>query len=271
MKKSVLLMAGLMAMALAGSAQAATMFAVQGGAPVADKFTVDETGVVNAAGQPTIFGSKIAGGLATAPAPTGITLTVPQGNFHFASVGANFADAAFLVQHSTLEAPGFPDVYSSGTAPNFAFYRINKNAAGATILPRVNNDLGYLNFGTIDASRDPNTDAAYRRNIALFRVRAETTWTALNNTPAYFVWSTSLNTTPVTGQGASEKMRLSSDGRLGIGMANITPAPASLIPTSKLQVVGLIEYADNATAISNGLNEGAFYRTGDVVKVVHIP
>ena len=40
-------------------------------------------------------------------------------------------------------------------------------------------------------------------------------------------------------------------------------------PTAALQVVGLVEYADNATAITAGLTAGAFYRTGDLLKVVH--
>ena len=40
-------------------------------------------------------------------------------------------------------------------------------------------------------------------------------------------------------------------------------------PTAKLTVVGLAEHADNAAAISAGLTTGAFYRTGDLLKVVH--
>lgn len=39
--------------------------------------------------------------------------------------------------------------------------------------------------------------------------------------------------------------------------------------TSKLQVVGLQEFDDNADAVNGGLTVGAFYRTGDVLKVVH--
>ena len=48
-------------------------------------------------------------------------------------------------------------------------------------------------------------------------------------------------------------------GNVGIGTTS---------PTSKLQVVGLIDYATNALAIAGGLTVGAFYHTSGVVKVV---
>ena len=50
------------------------------------------------------------------------------------------------------------------------------------------------------------------------------------------------------------------DGNVGIGTSS---------PTAKLHVVGLLEYTDNADALANGLTIGAFYRTGDLLKVVH--
>ena len=50
------------------------------------------------------------------------------------------------------------------------------------------------------------------------------------------------------------------EGDVGIGTST---------PTSKLQVVGLAEHADNAAALTAGLTIGAFYRTGDLLKVVH--
>ncbi len=53
---------------------------------------------------------------------------------------------------------------------------------------------------------------------------------------------------------------LNGNGNIGINCDN---------PSSKLQVVGLPEYADNATALAAGLTVGAFYRTGDILKVVH--
>jgi hypothetical protein len=55
-------------------------------------------------------------------------------------------------------------------------------------------------------------------------------------------------------------MAIKTSGDVGIGTTN---------PTAKLQVVGLAEYADNAAALAAGLTVGAFYRTGDVLKVVH--
>lgn len=55
-------------------------------------------------------------------------------------------------------------------------------------------------------------------------------------------------------------MQIDAGGNVGIN---------STAPTAKLQVVGLVEYADNATALGAGLTAGAFYRTGDFLKVVH--
>ena len=49
-------------------------------------------------------------------------------------------------------------------------------------------------------------------------------------------------------------------GNVGIGTTN---------PNSKLSIVGLSEYADNAAALSAGLVAGDLYRTGDLLKIVH--
>ena len=50
------------------------------------------------------------------------------------------------------------------------------------------------------------------------------------------------------------------DGNVGIGTTD---------PTAPLQVVGIAEYTNNTTALAAGLTAGAFYRTGDLLKVVH--
>ena len=59
--------------------------------------------------------------------------------------------------------------------------------------------------------------------------------------------------------GYTEKMTIKNDGKVGIGATN---------PTSKLQVVGLPVYANNAGAIAGGLTAGAFYRTATGVLMV---
>lgn len=56
-----------------------------------------------------------------------------------------------------------------------------------------------------------------------------------------------------------ENLIIDNDGNIG----NI------LTMTSKLHITGLLEFTDNADALANSLTAGAFYRTGDIVKVVH--
>ena len=60
--------------------------------------------------------------------------------------------------------------------------------------------------------------------------------------------------------GSSASMNILDNGNTGIG---------TNAPTAKLQVVGLAEHADNSAATTAGLTAGAFYRTGDLLKVVH--
>jgi hypothetical protein len=73
----------------------------------------------------------------------------------------------------------------------------------------------------------------------------------------------SFHTSDTPGAPGTAKMVMDSTGKVGIG---------TTVPTSKLQVVGLSTFANNAAAVAGGLSVGAFYRTGgdpDVVCVVH--
>lgn len=263
MKKSVLLMAGFMAVALAGSAQAAPMFAVQDGLGN-DKFTVDAAG--DSTGNNVTLSGKFAGGLQNVPVPSGLGYTAPTagaGVFHYATVGPTTTESAFMIQHAVTPVGG---VYNPQSAGNFTFYRINKSNDATPIysLPTSGAFLGYLSFGTIDPAGNPNGSPRYTTATVAAKAEAGGTtnpaaWTAITNTPTYLTFWT----TNVTGgvNNFTEKMRLTSDGKLGIGVAGT--------PTSKLQVVGLPVCPDNATAKAAapggcGIGVGGFYIQGPV-------
>jgi hypothetical protein len=120
-----------------------------------------------------------------------------------------------------------------------------------TGMPLKDNRLGYILMGGKDAT-------AVNRNSTGIVGYAESDWVP-SSYPAYFAFET-------TQSGAttrSEKMRVTGDGKVGIGTKS---------PTSSLQVVGIPIFANNAAAIAGNLTAGAFYRTGadpDVLCIVH--
>jgi len=251
MKKSVMLMVGFMAVALAGSAQAATMFAVQNSGGTADMTAISDAGDITTAG-------KYFQGQQNVPLGAGPAITGPAGSFHLASQGNVGAAPAFLAQHAAYPLTLGGTDYGIGLAPNFSFYRINRNDAShptaplAYALPMATNKLGYFNFGTINTAVDPNLGTS-RKNAAQFAVSAETNWTSVTDTPTFFTWS---NT--VVGGPLLEKMRLTSTGNLGIGTS---------APTSKLHVVGLLT-EPSPGVVPAGLTTGAFYKTATGVVMV---
>lgn len=257
MKKGVLLMAGLLAVSLAGSAQAATMFAVQNSGGV-DQAAITDTGDITANGTLNL-GGRFAGGLGNVPkGPIGQTIAGPAGVFHVASESNSGFSASFLAQHVANPSAVGGSAFGASIAPNFSFYRVNRyDASHPTTplqysLPLTDQALGFFNFGTLNTAVDPNSGTS-RKNVAFFYVKAESNFTSLTDTPTYFSWQNA-----VTGAGLTERMRLSAQGNLGIGTTGT--------PTSRLQVVGL-QVSDAGPPA--GLTSGAFYRTtAGVVMVV---
>lgn len=138
----------------------------------------------------------------------------------------------------------------------------NRGAVGATALPNAGDRLGYFLFGSFD----PIGGRAL--NAAGVTFRADGAWSSDGGANLSVPSSISFETCdvpipPATASVKVERIRVSGSGNVGIGTS---------APTSKLQVVGLPVFANNAAAITGGLTAGAFYRTGgdpDLVAVVH--
>lgn len=123
------------------------------------------------------------------------------------------------------------------------------------------NGVGIGTLGGGNVGLDINRDTPWGSNTAFYGIRTRNKIPTGTNLGAFY--GAYIGAPQLTGGNTNEKFALVTEedaGDVGIGTVN---------PTSKLQVVGLEEYADNADAISNGLTPGAFYRTGDLLKVVH--
>ncbi|KAF0218756.1 MAG: hypothetical protein FD174_2539 [Geobacteraceae bacterium] len=108
--------------------------------------------------------------------------------------------------------------------------------------------LGNLNFRGYDGTNfNSSANAAIVANA-----EEDFTPTSMATRLVFF-------TTPVGQAFGAERLRITPSGNIGIGTS---------APTSKLQVVGLPVYADNAAALLGGLTAGAFYRTSTGVLMV---
>jgi hypothetical protein len=147
----------------------------------------------------------------------------------------------FSIQANKGLTPNFPEYESTagfqatgtGTNPGKVFMHSTDGNSGAR-------DIGYLNFSS-------NVLAS----IAQIKARTNGSF----DDDGQLLFYTSQSTL-----GAQQRMIIDGLGRVGINKTN---------PNSKLSVDGLVEYTDNATALAAGLTAGDFYRTGDILKVVH--
>ena len=143
-------------------------------------------------------------------------------------------------------------------------YELDIESVGTASLRLRGDDTGYTNAGVILEA----TQSANARGLGIF----------MHDDPADNEWymgrpyagndrfvinrkgSVTGHDESTADDATNNLLTLDSNGNMGIGEPN---------PTSKLQVIGLPSYADNSAALSGGLSIGAFYRTGDLLKVVH--
>lgn len=223
---------------LAVPAMAADKLVVKNSAGTADVFKVDDSGSITAAG---VFKFDPVGG------KVGFASANPLSSFHMVDTSTSTARGLIVAQHN-----GDTVTWSTG----FHAANINlRKSRGIETDPKAvqwNATDGGDYIATIHAQA---YDGAAYQNGASFAYRIDGPVTANSTPTALFVY---------TGDRAPNKLvnfKVMSNGNVGIGMHLATP-------TSKLQVVGLPTYADNAAATAAGLTAGAFYRTATGVLMV---
>lgn len=123
-----------------------------------------------------------------------------------------------------------------------------------------NTGIGHGNFYNLN-SGNYNTALGYNAGAAVLHLAGN------NNVFIGYMADVSVNNlTNAIAIGANAQVGASNSMVLGNG---VSVGIGTSVPTAKLQVVGLVEYADNAAASGAGLTAGAFYRTADFLKVVH--
>lgn len=163
----------------------------------------------------------------------GVGTTTPSSPINIVST-AGFPGNAIKVEGNVAGPTGGGGIVAYNNRPSNA-------------LPLAGDRFGFAYFGS-----------AVGGHPAGFEAAAEGDFTA-SSRPTFFAFATTAAGTTAR----LERLRITAAGNIGIGTAT---------PKSKLHVVGLPVYADNAAANTGGLTAGAFYRTGgdpDQLCVVH--
>ena len=144
--------------------------------------------------------------------------------------------------------PGRAVGYLPGDSPGFSFFRNNDSTVNGG-MPRQNDRLGYLGFGTKAGTAD--------RWTAMIQAFAETdaTTTAASTYLSFGLAANSLS--------FSERMRLTSVGYLGIGTTNPTQRlevnggirinTSTARPTCSSTTRGVLWFRQNATGVADTL------------------
>ena len=208
MKKSVILMVGLLAMALAGSAQAATMFAVQD-ATATDVFAVANDGQITAAN------------LTFKPATKkfGFGTTNPLTSLHIVETAGNF-DRGLTIQQIVAGASA-------------AVINIKKSAGTEAIptFPSSPTNIAAIHGQVWDGNATANANG-FTANASILMATDPGTY-ALNNIPTYIAFATG-NGGP--GSAATnpwlERFRITYDGRMRLSNQPAAPVSGSTVCTT---------------------------------------
>lgn len=169
--------------------------------------------------------------------------------------------------------PALFSYHASTTYPSFTMYGRASADTGTTPVQVIDSRLAASAL----TNRPLLAIRSYGIDKVSFGANGSATFSGAISTPSLTTSFGALGITPAAGENLNITLSATGDfvlntdqlyadtstGNIGIG---------TTAPTSKLQVVGLPVYTDNASAIAGGLTAGAFYRTGsdpDLVGVVH--
>lgn len=189
MKRTMLMLVALVTLLFPLSAQAANKLVVRNATDTADAAVVTDAGYI------------------------GIGTNAPTSPLHAVTTGA-YTKGAVVLQHRSIDTAITPSSYAYN-APNLSFYRNNDPSINSGF-PRTGDTLGYFTFGTILNG--------FGKGVATAKSLAEANFTGTSMPTAITFMTTPVNTvTPL------ERLRVNSNGNVGIGTGT---------PTQKLEVNG---------------------------------
>ena len=178
------------------------------------------------------------------------SLSAGRGDIHFLNDNNTDSGNANTTDDTKMIIKSDGDVGIGTSDPDSKLHIYANNADAPTVLTIENGDTGVVAGQDLSKIEFLTSDVSAPGAGVAASIRA-----VCQNAGNIFDLAFNVQ----NGATRTERMRLDGAGNLGIGTTD---------PKSKLQVVGLSSYSNNAAAISGGLTVGAFYHTAGTLKVV---